>query len=122
MSPPNETPVMDLITNINAASIEASSLPLEGQILARIAALVAVDAPPASYLMHLGAASEAGVTEDQVQGVMCAIAPIVGTTRIVAAAGKMMRALGLALDLAELEAEAEAEGATTRTGRITGSR
>jgi len=104
---PNETPVLDLITNINAASIDASSLPLEGQILARIAALVAVDAPPASYLMHLGAAGETGVTEEQIQGVLCAVAPIVGTTRIVSAAGKIMRALGLALDLAELTAEAE---------------
>ena len=117
---PNETPVLDLITNINAASIEASSLPVEGQILARIAALVAVDAPPASYLMHLGAAAETDITEEQIQGVLCAVAPIVGTTRILSAAGNIMRALGLALELAELTAEAE-EGQSSGqgSGRIT---
>jgi len=106
---PNETPVLDLITSINAAAIEASSLDIETQIIARIAALVAVDAPPASYMMHLGAAGETGVTEEQVQGVLCAIAPLVGTARIVSAAGKMVRALGLALELAELESEAPDE-------------
>jgi alkylhydroperoxidase/carboxymuconolactone decarboxylase family protein YurZ len=105
----DETPVLDLITSINASSIEASSLDLEQQMLARIAALVAVDAPPASYMMNLGAAGATGVTQEQVQGVMAAITPIVGTARVVSAAGKMMRALGLALDLAELEAEAEEE-------------
>ena len=104
-----ETPLLDLIASINASAIEASSLDLEGQMLARIAALVAVDAPPASYMMNLGAAGEVGVNEEQVQGVLSAIVPIVGTARVVSAAGKMMRALGLALELAELEAEAEEE-------------
>ena len=104
-----ETPLLDLIASINASAIEASSLDLEGQMLARIAALVAVDAPPASYMMNLGAAGEVGVNEERVQGVLAAIAPIVGTARVVSAAGKMMRALGLALELAELEAEAEEE-------------
>jgi hypothetical protein len=119
MSPQsNDAPVLDLLATINAASIEASSLPIEGQLLARIAALVAVDAPPASYMMHLGVAGETDVTAEQVQGVLCAIAPIVGTTRIVAAAGKMARALGLALELAELELEAEEE----RSRPITGGR
>jgi hypothetical protein len=106
---PNERPVLELITSINAAAIEASSLDLETQMIARIAALVAVDAPPASYMMNLGAAGETGVTEEMVHGVLCAIAPLVGTARIVSAAGKMMRALGLALELAELESEADDE-------------
>jgi len=102
----DETPVLDLITNFNASAIEASSLELDEQMLVRIAVLVAVDAPPASYMMNLGAAGEVGVSAERVQGVLCAIAPIVGTARVVSAAGKMVRALGLALDLAELEAAA----------------
>jgi len=102
---PNVTPVLDLLTGINVASMEASRLEIADQMLVRIAALVAVDAPPASYLMNLEAAGEAGVTPEQVDGVLCAIAPIVGTTRVVSAAGKMMRSLGLAVELAELEEE-----------------
>jgi hypothetical protein len=107
MSSQSETPVLDLITSMNADALEASSLPIEGQMVARIAALVAIDAPPASYIMHLGAAGEAGIGAEQVQGVLAAIAPIVGTPRVVSAAGKMMRGLGIAIELAELEAEAE---------------
>jgi hypothetical protein len=38
-----------------------------------------------------------------VRGVLTAVAPIVGTPKVVAAAGNIARALGLAIDLAELE-------------------
>ena len=52
-----------------------------------LAALVAVGAPPASYLLNLGAASELEVDADQIRGVLAAVAPIVGTVRITAAIG-----------------------------------
>jgi alkylhydroperoxidase/carboxymuconolactone decarboxylase family protein YurZ len=104
----NETPILDLIASMTADSIEASSLDAETLMLVRLAALVAVDAPPASYLLNLGAASEIGVDEDQVRGVLAAVAPIVGTPRTVSAAGNIARALGIAIELAELEKEARA--------------
>jgi alkylhydroperoxidase/carboxymuconolactone decarboxylase family protein YurZ len=104
-----ETPVLDVLSKMTADSIEASSLDAETLMLVRIAALVAVDAPPASYLMNLGAAGDLGITDEQVRGVLVAVAPIVGTARVASAAGKIVRALGLALELAELEAEAKAE-------------
>jgi alkylhydroperoxidase/carboxymuconolactone decarboxylase family protein YurZ len=102
-----ETPVLDLLKRINAASIDASTLDQETLMLVRIAALVAVDAPPASYLLNIGAASEIGIDPDQVQGVLSAVSPIVGTPRVVSAAGNILRALGVATELAELEAETE---------------
>jgi hypothetical protein len=105
-----EQPVLDLLSEMTAASLERSTLDPLTLMQVRIAALVAVDAPPLSYLLNLEAAGEMGVTADQVQGVLVAIAPIVGTTRIVAAAGKIARALGMAIAVAEAEAEAEAEG------------
>jgi hypothetical protein len=104
-----ETPVLDLLGKMTADSIEASSLDAEALVLTRIAALVAIDAPPASYMLNLGAASEIGIDAEQIQGVLTAIAPIVGTARIVAAAGNIGRALGIALELAELEAEIEGD-------------
>ena len=104
-----ETPVLDLLGKMTADSIEASSLGAEALVLTRIAALVAVDAPPVSYMLNLGAASEIGIEAEQIQGVLTAIAPIVGTARIVAAAGNIGRALGIALELAELEAEIEGD-------------
>ena len=100
-----ETPVLDLLARMNADSIEVSSLDPEKLMLVRIAALVAMDAPPMSYLLNLGAADELDIDPEDVRGVLAAVAPIVGTPRVVAATGKIARALGIALDLAELESE-----------------
>jgi alkylhydroperoxidase/carboxymuconolactone decarboxylase family protein YurZ len=107
MAETTETPVLDLIAKMTAESMEASTLDAETLMLVRIAALVAVDAPPASYLLNLGAASELGIGEEHVRGVMAAIAPIVGTARITSATGNIVRALGFALEVAELEAETD---------------
>lgn len=109
-----ETPVLDLLAKMTADSIETSSLDPETLMLVRIAALVAVDAPPASYVMNLGAAGEIGIADEQVRGVLAAVAPIVGTARIAAATGNIVRALGFALEVAELEAEAEASSVPRR--------
>ena len=106
MAEQSDTPVLDLLGRMTADSLEASSLDERTTMLVRIAALVAVDAPPASYLLNLGVAAESGIDEDQIRGVLIAVAPIVGSARVAAATGNIARALGLAM-LAELEAEAE---------------
>ena len=109
----SDTPVLDLLTLMTLESVGASSLDARSLMLVRIAALVSVDAPPASYLANLGASAEAGIDADQLRGVLTAIAPIVGTARIVAATGNIVRALGAALDLALLAEElAELEDET----------
>ena len=71
--------------------------------MALLAALIAVDAPVSSYLLHLGAGAQAGLTLEQAQDVLVAVAPIAGTPRTAAAAAKIAEALGLAIDLAESE-------------------
>jgi alkylhydroperoxidase/carboxymuconolactone decarboxylase family protein YurZ len=95
----DDEPVLDLLVSMTTDSLEASSLDAETLMLVRIAALVAVDAPASSYLMNLGAAGQTGVDSDQVQGVLAAVAPIVGAPRVVAAVSKMADALGIAIDL-----------------------
>ena len=101
-----DTPVLDLLASMTSDSIEAATLDPKQFMLARIAALVAADAPPASYLLNLGAASELDVGVEEVRGVLLAIAPIVGTVRIVTAIGNIARALGFAIESVELEAAA----------------
>jgi alkylhydroperoxidase/carboxymuconolactone decarboxylase family protein YurZ len=101
----SETPILDLLASMTANSLEATTLDAETSMLVRIAALVAVDAPPASYLLNLGAASELEIDVDQIRGVLTAVAPIVGTARIASATGKIMQALALELEVAEIEAE-----------------
>jgi hypothetical protein len=98
-----ETPVLDTLADLTAASAEHNSLPPRELMLARIAALIAVDAPPASYLANAGAAQDSGVTAEDVQGVMIGVAPVVGTPRVVAAGGNIRRALGLAIRVADAE-------------------
>ena len=107
MAEQSDTPVLDLLAGMTTDSIEASNLDADTLMLVRIAALVAIDAPPASYLMNLGAASELGIGEEQVRGVLAAVAPIVGTPRVVAATGNIVQALGFALEMAELAEEAD---------------
>ena len=105
MAEQTETPILDLLATMTAESIEASSLDPKALMLARLAALVAVDAPPASYLLNLAAADEAGIGEEQIRGVLAAVAPIVGTTRVLSATGNIARALGIAIELADIEDE-----------------
>jgi len=102
-----DTPVLDLLASMTADSLEASSLDAETLMLVRIAALVAVDAPPISYAFNLEAAGDLDIDAEQVRGVLAAVAPIVGTARVASALGKIMRALALEMEVAELEAEEE---------------
>ena len=99
----SDTPLLDLLGRMTVDSMETSSLDEQTLMLVRVAATVAVDAPPASYLLNLGAAADSGIELDQVRGVLAAVAPIVGSARVVSATGNIVRALGLALETASLD-------------------
>jgi alkylhydroperoxidase/carboxymuconolactone decarboxylase family protein YurZ len=75
----------------------ASGLDPRSFALVKIAALIALDAPPASYLWQVANALDAGATPGDLIGVLRAIAPQVGGPRVVAAAPELMVALGLSL-------------------------
>ena len=102
-----DTPVLDLLTSMTAESVVVSSLDPQSLMVARIAALVATDAPAISYVLNLEAAVEAGIDATQVRGVLTAIAPIVGTVRVVSALGKIADALEIELEMAEREAQSQ---------------
>jgi alkylhydroperoxidase/carboxymuconolactone decarboxylase family protein YurZ len=105
MASTGETPVLDLLGTMTAASVEASELDARSLMLVRLAALVAVDAPPVSYLLNLGAAAGLDVSADDIRGVLAAVAPIVGTARVASATGKIVQALAVELEVAALEEE-----------------
>jgi alkylhydroperoxidase/carboxymuconolactone decarboxylase family protein YurZ len=65
--------------------------------LVKVAALIALDAPPASYLWQIANALDAGATAADILGVLRAVAPQVGGPKIIAAAPEIMVALGLSL-------------------------
>jgi alkylhydroperoxidase/carboxymuconolactone decarboxylase family protein YurZ len=103
--PADDTPVLDLLADMTAASLAASSLDPQTLALVRVAALVALDAPPVSYILNLEAAADLGIDPERVRGVLAAIAPIVGTARVASATSKIVEALAIEIEIAELVAE-----------------
>jgi alkylhydroperoxidase/carboxymuconolactone decarboxylase family protein YurZ len=97
------TPVLDTLAAMTAISVAESGLPADSLLLVRLAALAAVDAPPASYLLHIGPAVEAGVTLEDAQSVLAAVAPIIGTARTMSAAINIAEALELAIAVVAAE-------------------
>lgn len=110
--PDSDTPVLDTLTVMTAASLESSDLAPREFMIARIAALVAVDASAASYALNVEAAADSGITLDDVEDVLVAVAPIVGTARVVSAAANIAEGLGLVVAIAEAELDAEADDNT----------
>ena len=115
---PDDQPVMTALAEITAVSLLHSNLPAREHMIARLAALVAVDAPTASYVMNASTAAQTGITVEDVQGLLVAVAPLVGTARVVTAAERITEALGFIIELAiaELVAEVEAADQPRRTG------
>jgi hypothetical protein len=96
-----DAPVLASLISMNLDSLGNSGLDSQSYFVARLAALVAMDAAPVSYLVNLGLAADAGMTLEQAQGVLIAIAPAVGSARVASAAGKILGAFGIAVALAE---------------------
>jgi 4-carboxymuconolactone decarboxylase len=112
----SETPVLDLLGSMTADSMSTSTLDDETLMLVRIAALVAVDAPSVSYLMNLAVAGELDIDSDRIRGVLAAVAPIVGTPRVASAMGKIVEALAVELEIAEVEEADEGEAEEEEAG------
>ncbi|SNQ48535.1 conserved hypothetical protein [Frankia canadensis] len=89
-----EAPVFEELVQMHLDTLERSGLDERTYHLVRLAALIAQGSAPASYMMNLAAAREAGLTAKDAKGVTTAIAPIVGSARVVSAAGSVLRALG----------------------------
>ncbi|MGY1746946.1 carboxymuconolactone decarboxylase family protein [Blastococcus sp. SYSU D00695] len=103
-----DTPVLDTVFAMHVDALERCGLDPQTYVLVRLAALVAMDGPPVSYAVTLTAAAEARVTMEQAQSVLVAIAPLVGTARVTAAAGAILRAFVGAAALAESDGTAPA--------------
>ena len=93
----DDRPLLDTLADMTAASVERANLGDRELMLVRIAALAAVGAPPSSYLLNLGAAMDSGLTLEDAQSVLIAIAPITGGPSTLLAAAAIFKALGFAL-------------------------
>lgn len=110
MTTASDTPVLDTLVAMTVDSVERCGLAPDVFMLTRIAALAASDAPPISYVAHIDPAIQAGLTVDQLQDVLVAIAPIVGTARVMTAAANIAEAHGIAIAVADAADEARTQG------------
>ena len=89
--------LLDEVLGLREAQLESTGLDARTFALVKIAALIALDAPPASYAWQVGNALNDGASPEDILAVLRAVAPQVGGPRVVAAAPEIMLALGLSL-------------------------
>jgi 4-carboxymuconolactone decarboxylase len=89
--------LLDEILGLREAQAARSPLDPRTFALVKIAALIALDAPPASYAWQVANALNEGASGEDILAVLAAVAPQVGGPKVVAAAPEIMVALGLAL-------------------------
>jgi alkylhydroperoxidase/carboxymuconolactone decarboxylase family protein YurZ len=89
--------LLDTAMGLRESELEFPELDARTFALAKIAALIALDAPSASYAWQVANAVDDGATPEHILGVLRAVAPQVGGAKVVAAAPEIMVALGLPL-------------------------
>jgi alkylhydroperoxidase/carboxymuconolactone decarboxylase family protein YurZ len=94
----NDISIIESLLTMQVQNIEASGLDVRSHALVRLAALISVGAPPASYEWQVGVALESGVTPREILGLLIALAPTVGMPRVVAAAPELAYALEIDID------------------------
>ena len=85
---------VDALLKEEQANVTLAGLDARSHALARIAALIALDAAPASYMNEVEAGLRAGASHDEIVGTLIAVLPVVGVARVVAAAPNLALALG----------------------------
>jgi alkylhydroperoxidase/carboxymuconolactone decarboxylase family protein YurZ len=90
--------MLEKAIGLREANLESTHLDARTFALVKVAAIIALDAPPASYAWQIANAIEEGATPEDILGVLVAVAPQVGGPKVIAAAPEIMLALGLSLD------------------------
>ena len=90
------------ITGTTGHAPEIAHLDARTDALVRIAALVALDAPPSSYRAVVESADRAGAELDDLLAVLLAVAGAVGSARLISAAPRIALAAGYDVEV-ELE-------------------
>jgi 4-carboxymuconolactone decarboxylase len=91
-------------------SATRSGLDARSHALARIGALIAMNAAPPSYMSAVEAAEEAGASREEIVGTLIAVLPVVGVARVVSAAPNLGLAIGY--DVGDALEALEADQAT----------
>jgi 4-carboxymuconolactone decarboxylase len=93
----DQTAIAELVAIRVEEAVEASELDARTFALVNLAALIATGGDDASYLLHVGAALDAGASVDEITDVLTAVGPNIGVFKMVAAADPLATALGITL-------------------------
>jgi 4-carboxymuconolactone decarboxylase len=96
----NDEQSIRLALDTGSLSLATSRLDPKTHALTRLAALLSVGAPSTSCRWSVEQAQESGATEEEIVGVLWAIAPAIGLARVVAAAPTLALAIGYDVDAA----------------------
>ncbi len=98
------SPLIRTLRAMNAISAAETELTEREKLLVRLACLIATDAPRASYLVNLAGPSAPALDRAEVEAVLVAAAPLVGSARAVSAAERIAEATGFAISAHDLYA------------------
>lgn len=96
------SPLISTIVTMTEASQDNSRLAAREVLLIRLACLISGDATPASYLYNLAGPDGPALSVDEVEAVLVAAAPLVGTARVVMAAERISEALDYPISVMDL--------------------
>jgi 4-carboxymuconolactone decarboxylase len=95
----NDEMAVESALQMRLADVGNSGLAPKTSALVRLAGLVALQASSSSYQWSVSAAFAAGATDEEVVGVLVALAPVIGVARVNRAAVDVAAAIGCDLDL-----------------------
>ena len=96
----NDEAFLESVLGMGHDTVEVSRLDKKTHALVRLGAAFAIDAAPSSYHAAIDLAQAAGAQVDEIVGTLIAVAPIVGTARVVSAAPELALALGYDIEAA----------------------
>jgi alkylhydroperoxidase/carboxymuconolactone decarboxylase family protein YurZ len=101
-----EGPVLESLTDMELDTLENCGLDEKTYTMLRVAALIAMDAPPVSYEMNVDTAS--GILDpEELQSILIAVAPVIGSARAASAAATILDAFFVDADADEIEEAAD---------------
>ena len=96
----NDDHFVDSLLGLGRDNVDASGLDPKTHALLLLAASMAIDAAPSSYQSIVEMAQATGASFDEMVGCLIAVAPIVGSVRVVSAAPELALALGYDVEAA----------------------
>ena len=97
----NDEATVELLVHIDVSEFPGTGLDPRTHALVRLASLIALQSSPMSFEWGVTAALAAGATDEQIVGVLVAVAPVVGVARLNRASVDIATAVGYDLDLPE---------------------